>query len=203
MNLEKVIELGNQIKAPELKLFIFDMPVLVVFGIIVILIAIAASTHGITSHFAFLAAIFLALGGSIYHLVSTPLNYTEQVKEHLQELEEWKTETADPFIESLPNKTQELAYVKISPDSANTDFYHTDSNTKDTKRVRLTVAYTDTEGNLVTKTGWIEAKMTLDEKAKPYMDYKQLDKSLGNELSKGLYNAKIYLPKNFTFTEIK
>ena len=45
--------------------------------------------------------------------------------------------------------------------------------------------------------------MELTEEEKPYVEYQNVSKSLGNGVDKGMYNVKVHLPESYEFTDIK
>ncbi|WP_442637921.1 hypothetical protein [Rossellomorea marisflavi] len=118
----------------------------------------------------------------------------------LKKEKDWKDEIVSPYIESLPVEKREAVYIKIESELTSKGRYRYTSD-KTIERTPLTVTFK--ENGLTTKTNWMEAHMELADEDTPYVTYQYVPEKLGKGVSKGYYNLKVYLPKNYKFTDIK
>lgn len=122
-------------------------------------------------------------------------------------IEEWKRDVVQPYIDSLPVARREIVYIKIDPEISNNTYGDHflgigSIRTEEIQRTPLTISY-KFKGSIVTETKWYETSMQLSDSDKPYIEYQYLSDELGYGIKIGKYNTKIYLPENYTFTDIK
>jgi hypothetical protein len=192
MDINQVIELGQQAANIDYKIFVFPWWYYVV-SVILLLLFIAQNdeSFGIT-----LMIMFWFIGSIAYiELIN------DEIKD--KQINKWKTEVAYPYINSLPIEKKEIVFIKIDPelshDVKGNSFY---TYSTPVQLTPLAISYVD-DGGIVTITRWTETRMELTDKEKPYIEFQELKKDLGNGVDKGLYNVKVYLPRNYKFTDIK
>jgi hypothetical protein len=135
--------------------------------------------------------------GSIAYVVVV----NDEIKE--KQINKWKEEVAYPYINSLPIEEKEIVFIKIDPELSHDverSLFYTYSTP--VQLTPLVITYID-DGGAATITRWTETKMKLTDKEKPYIKFQELKKDLGNGVDKGLYNVRVYLPRNYKFTDIK
>ncbi|ALS22101.1 hypothetical protein [Paenibacillus naphthalenovorans] len=117
-------------------------------------------------------------------------------------IEKWKSEVAYPYISKLPEEKREVVYIKIDPELSHKKtggWLYTYST--EVQRTPLTISF---KGNGVeTYTNWYETHMELSHEQRPYVTFKRLERDLGHNVNKGLYDVKVYLPDSYQFIEIK
>lgn len=118
----------------------------------------------------------------------------------LKKKKNWEEKIVAPYIEALPTEKREAVYIKIDSELTN-KIQHRYTSDKTIERTPLTVTFK--ENGLTTQTNWMEAHMELADEETPYVTYQYVPKKLGKGISKGYYNLKVYLPKNYKFTDIK
>lgn len=116
---------------------------------------------------------------------------------------EWKNTHVVELFEQLPVEKSEVVYIKIDTAISNElrgGRYWIETDTK--KLTPLVVSFKSDEG-IETVTDWFSTKMVLTDEDRPYIEYKRLVKDLGNDVNAGVYDAVVYLPEDYTFTDIK
>lgn len=118
------------------------------------------------------------------------------------EVDDWKRTDVVELFDKLPTSRGEVVYLKLDPELAVSDDRL--GNVKDTIELTpLVISYKDDDGKVFTITEWVDAKMALSDSEDAYIEYKKLEKNLGNDVNAGVYDIVVYLPKDYKFTEIK
>lgn len=194
MDINHVIELGQQAANIDYKIFVFPWWWYVI-SIILLLIIIFMNMID-ESFILMIIAMFWFIGSIAYiGLVNAEIEN--------KQINKWKNEVAYPYINSLPVEKKEIIFIKIDPELSHDtkgNLFYTYSTP--VQLTPLAISYID-DGGVVTITRWVETKMELTDKEKPYIEFQELKKDLGNGIDKGLYNVKVYLPRNYKFTDIK
>jgi hypothetical protein len=216
MSIDQVIEMREKIVIPDLmsdlnssifqphRLGIVDL--LLIFSIVILIFIIIVS--------AFLSrSFYLCCGATIVLAVCLFffLKPNVQIDNHAKEIamEKYETEVvewrivANQYISSLPQEKREVVYIKIDPELGNNiRMWSSDASSAEIKRTPITASFKDGD-HIVTETQWFETTMELTDEEKPYIEYQRLINNLGYGINAGIYNAKIHLPKSYSFTEIK
>jgi hypothetical protein len=196
MDINQVIELGQQAANIDYKIFVFPWWWYLV-SVILLLLLIAQIALMDEESFIFSIIFMLWFLGSMAYVAF--INAEIETKQ----INKWKTEVAYPYINSLPIEKKEIVFIKIDPelshDTKGSLFY---TYSTPIQLTPLVISYID-DGGVVTITRWTETKMELTDKEKPYIEFQELKKDLGNGVDKGLYNVKVYLPRSYKFTDIK
>ncbi|MBP1308973.1 hypothetical protein JOD82_001993 [Paenibacillus sp. 1182] len=203
MNVYQVIETGQKIVPAEFNFF--PEPIFSIVLCIAIAILIALLISGEIELCYMVGPIMLLIG--FFLIFPTSLHdYHASTKQYDSDIEHWKKEIAMPYIHSLPVKKSEVIYIKIDPelgtDVMNIDPFYNLTNSKEVRRTPVVVSFKE-EGEVTTTTDWLTTSMELSDGEKPYIEYQRLDRDLGHDVNAGIYNAKIHLPKSYTFTDIK
>lgn len=198
---DRVVEAGK-IDMFSWSLDVFTMTWLIALLVFVVLIVLTCYVSSVTYVNSFVEVVhFVSLSFCAVFLFVYPMYVnTERVD---QAIEEWKVNDVDPLFEKLPLQKSEIVYVKIDPEISNElrgGLYWHATNTE--KLTPLVVSFKTKDG-VETLTNWFNTKMELTDEEKPYIEYKRLHKHLGNDIKSGIYEARIYLPKDYTFTDIK
>lgn len=203
MSVDAIIEAGNNIIKPEFSFFDIHWESPAIWIMLIVLSCLIVSFFFVGDVTTVIFGIFLCiclflLGNSLVDMGSS-----DKTKQYNDSIDKWKNEMVLPYIESLPKEKSEIVYIKIDPEMGNTVNYgHYYTYVKTKKLTPLTISYVD-EDTLVTETNWYETNMKLTDESKPYVEFQRLEKDLGHGIDKGIYNAVVYLPKSYTFTEIK
>ncbi|MFF2532333.1 hypothetical protein ACFVS2_25825 [Brevibacillus sp. NPDC058079] len=202
MDAIQVIELGKEIVIPEMSIFgmlQFLIVVLLAIFFFAVLIEFCLNLGKDTLIWIFLIS---GLCGISFFAVKTE-DYLKQMTAFNVDVEKWKNEIANPYIESLTSEKKEIVFIKIEAElGARASSYRYTSKTESVERTPVTVSFKD-GNNVVTRTEWYETTMELADDEVPYLEYKNLTVNLGHGIIPGIYNAKIHLPKSYRFTEIK
>ncbi|ADO59735.1 hypothetical protein [Paenibacillus polymyxa] len=203
MNLYQVIESGQKIVPAEPNLF--SEPLFYVSFCICCSILIALLINGEVELFVAAAFSMLFIGSCVLLLTYTNDGH-KNLKQYDSDIEHWKKEIAMPYIHSLPVKKSEVIYIKIDPelgtDVKNSDPFYNLTYSKEVRRTPVVVSFKE-GGEVTTTTDWVTTSMELSDGEKPFIEYQRLDSDLGHDVNAGIYNAKIHLPKSYTFTDIK
>lgn len=216
MNIDEVIRLGEE--AAKTESFVFrDLPVEIQYlyyalgaiSIVALIIGKFLKTNrdGNQSdryeriiHIAIGAP--LIIGFAVTGINVLELNHKESKKQE-RNIEKWKDEVAYPFIESIPAEKKELIFVKIDPEITTENVGRPKKKyTKEIQETPLSISYKD-DGEVVTVTDWMSTKMHLTTDKKPYVGFQVLEKDLGHGIDAGVYNFEVYLPDDYSFTDIK
>ena len=195
---DRVVEAGK-IDMFSWSLDVFTMTWLIALLFLVVSIVVMSYFNSVNTFVDVLH--FVSLSFCVVFLFVYPMFVnTERVN---QAIEEWKVNDVDPLFEKLPLQKSEIVYVKIDPEISNElrgGLYWHATNTE--KLTPLVVSFKTKDG-VETLTNWVTTTMELTDEEKPYIEYKRLHKHLGNDIKSGIYEARIYLPKDYTFTDIK
>ena len=208
LDINRVIELGQQIKKPELSIFseftLFNtvgLIVLVLFGLWLLINGLKEFEE---AHIVF-GIILLLIG--IFWFVFLGIASNEKENKLLEEeIAKWKSEVAFPYINSLEREEKEIVFIKIEPELSHETkgsmVFGTGTITSSTvEKTPISVSFKD--GGVVTRTDWVETRMELTEQSKPYIQFQRLTKHLGYGIKAGYYNPKVFLPESYEFKEIK
>ncbi|WPS85615.1 hypothetical protein SMD22_00720 (plasmid) [Brevibacillus halotolerans] len=107
-----------------------------------------------------------------------------------EELYKWE-KIVNPYIESLPFEKKEIVFIKIDTELESEVSGHSVwgigyTNSAVVERTPLTISFKDGE-NIITRT----------------IEYQGLKVDLGHGFEPGIYNAKVYLPQSYSFTNLK
>lgn len=119
------------------------------------------------------------------------------------DVENWKKTHVSDLFEQLPVEKSEVVYIKIDPEISNEFRGERYWISPDTKKLTPLVVSFKSEDGIETVTDWFSTKMVLTDEERPYIEYKRLVKDLGNDVNAGVYDAVVYLPEDYTFTDIK
>lgn len=203
MPVEQIIQLGEFASTPPFGEIFKNIPAwtfiflgLAGLSFVMVFICIIRNDDEVGAEFSMiLFLVFLCIG-----VCGLVLNHFDSVE---REVNDWKIEVAYPYITSQPVEKSEVINIKIDPELSHEvrgSLYFTHS--KEVRRTPIAVTFND-NGTLVTETQWVETEMGLTEEEKPYVEYQRLNQDIGNGLTAGYYNLKIYLPADYSFTEIK
>lgn len=197
MTKEQVINLGK--KALEVDIHVLGIMgmTMIFLGFVILFRLLITKREDLVFHFLFSSAV-IGFVGFILLMVG---NYQESQQKE-EQVNKWKKEVATPYVESLPVEKREVVFIKIEPElTAKTKGYYYYTRSKLVERTPLTVSFK--ENGLTTLTNWYETHMELTNEKKPYVTYQYVDSKLGKGFKAGFYNVKIYLPKDYKFTDIK
>lgn len=145
--------------------------------------------------------VFISIVGIICFLMITSM-YNDKIDTEVKNnmIESWKVDYAYPYINSLPKQKYTIIHIKPDPEiETRGNRYHVQSN----RLVAMYIMYKTTDGAVYDYTNWVRTDMSLTKEEKPYIEYQYLDTNLGYGVDHGIYNAKVYLPENYEFKEIK
>lgn len=204
MKIDDVIEKRDQIKK------IYEDRSKMKLTVIMILIFMVSTilTVAFSGSMTLINFMGITLGNIFLYLPSYLMFYVhleEKSKTNMNKgIDKWSIDYVKPFIESLDIKKNKVLYLKIEnqinaypvPDGISfVDYYTRDGLAPKTF---LTVAYED--NGFETLTDWFEVMNVLEEDEEPFMECNHLYESLGFGINEGLYNAVIYVPKNYKFS---
>lgn len=112
--------------------------------------------------------------------------------------ENWKKETAKPYINSLPIESKEIVKIKIDMNET-VERVHNEKYTQKMSVNRRSMSVSFVDNSLISLNGWYCVKVNLENGAKPYISYQKLSNKLGDGFESGYYNATIHLPKDYNF----
>lgn len=200
MAIEEVIRLGK-VASHDVDISMFALPSWAWWTLsILLVITIICLLGAIESSIMFTPVwVFIILCVIIYNGYQEDSIVNEKV-------DKWEVEVAKPYIESLPIERREIVFIKIDPelshDVKGSAFFGSGyTYSEEIQRTPLTISFK--ENGLTTLTNWYETQMELTEEEKPYVEYQNLPKGLGNGVDKGMYNVKVHLPESYEFTDIK
>lgn len=202
MNIQKVIELGKKANDTTDVLWL-SPPIWVLIMLIVSLVIVVASVIEFKkkkeiSDVKFFLMFFVGITLLCY-LGTLKVNTTDKVTP-------WRNHIAKTYIESLPIEKKEIVAIKIDTQykakkTSNT-YWATKYTRKSTmKKTPLLIAYND--NGVVTAKNVYEIHVELSDKEKPYIEFQRLNKNLGHQVDKGLYNVKVYIPKSYNNIKIQ
>lgn len=204
MDVTKVIESGKQLVDPGFRMFDFEGGIgyfldadlgWVLLGLFVLYLIIRKEfMSGILTlavMLSMIVIIFMSINASI-----------DNKNAYLKDEKKWREEVAMPYIESLPKEKREIVFIKIDPELARSSYGGRYSHAQTIELTPLTVSYVDND-TVVTRTEWYQTSMKLTDETNPFIEFQQLEQDLGHDVNKGVYNAVVYLPKSYKFTEIK
>lgn len=121
-------------------------------------------------------------------------------KDHL---EEWKTGYVAKLFDRLEVEKSEIMFMKV--EDSLVDEYRPLKYMVDVNRgslTDLTLSFND-GGRVVTLTDMFDVRVSLSDGDEPYLEYKHLEKDLGNGIDAGYYDAIVYVPEGYKFADIK
>lgn len=119
------------------------------------------------------------------------------------DVDKWKSEDVANLIKELPVEKHDVVYAKMDESfwGVDGDLYYS-KEVEDDEFVSMKLSI-NVDGRLVTMNESFDTRMTLEAGKEPYLEYKHLKKDLGNGIYEGFYDAVLYLPKDYKFTDIK
>lgn len=189
MTKEQVIKAGEKIVEGEIPSYFQSIYFFGFIGVVVLLV-IALIVYRIMFDLLFMPFAFVTLVALFLSMVFsfTSGDFHEPFMTYNKEVEEWKKEVVEPYIESLPTKERELTTVILDTAKFNGTTY--------TDQLPLIISYKE-NGKTVTTSGVYDIEERLEEGENPYLEYRRLNDELGHDVNPGSYNIKIVLPKNF------
>lgn len=204
MDIAKVIESGKQLVAPGFQMFdleggihsFLDMRLgWILLGLFVLFLIIRKDFMGgivtLAAMFSMVIILFMSINAAF-----------DKRDAYLNEEKKWKEEVAMPYIESLPKERREIVFIKIDPELGGKSERGRYSHPQNVELTPLTISYVDND-TVVTRTEWYKTYMKLTDETKPYIEFQRLEQDLGHDVNKGVYNAVVYMPKSYEFTDIK
>lgn len=204
MNLDKILELekealtsSNTLGMDDFQFSIFALVATIVLCIIAASIIVEIDNmKGFSAKKALnlksVVALIAVLTSLILITKSFILNPNDVGKEYLK----WKEEVAYPYIESLETekyKIKDLSLGETIKDTSELDFsMYTDSTLSDSI---VDVSYMNDEEETIKLKAKMKVIFDLKEGEESYIQFKNLDEDLGQQLKKGIYNAEIHLQK--------
>lgn len=198
MNVQEVIEAGKQIVEPSSHLL--DLPFGIHMSLITALVVLLLGLFLLSVWDGLLVIVLFAI--MVVNVFHNAHLDNEKRNAYDQSVDVWKSEQAMPYIESLQKEKREIVFIKIDPEMSSSirDGRYSYKQTK--QLTPLTVSYVE-DDSVVTKTDWYQTSMKLTNESSPYIEFQNLTEDLGHDVNKGVYNAVVYLPKSYKFTEIK
>lgn len=189
-NIDKVIEAGK-ITEPHYSLFQLEYLSILILAIVSILI-LNQFKKG-KRQLLLVSAVFLIFTTT---MISSSLNdYNASKITYAKEVAIWQDLDAKNYIKGLEKKTKEISYFKISKEQPpQSEFwYGSKSFIHNDILMFATITYNEDE----TISGWFLINEDLKPNEKPYIEYVELEKDLGNLIDKGFYNVIVHLPSDY------
>lgn len=208
LNINRVIELGQQIKKPELSIFseftlfhTVGLIVLVVIGLWVLIYGLKEFEES-----GIVYGVLLVLMAILWFVFLGIASAEKENKLLEEEIAEWKEDVALPYINSLEREQKEIVFIKIEPELSHETkgsmvFGSGTITSSPVEKTPISVSFKD--GGVITRTDWVETRMELTDQSKPYIQFQRLTKDLGHGIKAGYYNPKVFLPESYEFKEIK
>lgn len=202
MNVEKVIQLGkDMVEIGGVWDIWFYLGVIVSLGgIILVFVAFLLHQDSLEVKHKVLGLVGLLI--TVIGAITVCVTSQHSIDFKEEQTVKWKEEVAKPYISTLSIQSKEVVFIKINTEISQKmtgNHYYT---SKEVKRTPLTISFKEDDG-LTTLTNWYETKMVLTDKEEPYVEYQYVQKNLGHGYKQGYYNVKIFLPKDYKFTDIK
>lgn len=124
----------------------------------------------------------------------------KSIEQFEKALQQWEESYVLPYVKGLPEEKTDIIYVKVDPELRGRDT--STSFIGEAKRTPMIVGYKDAQA-METAKGMMETSFTLKDQEEPYITYKTIPVDLGHGYGSGIYNAKLYLPESYTFTDMK
>ena len=208
LNIEEVIRKGNEISPTVWEglshLTVTDYLFIVFFSFFITLFLSVMLITSIEPERNAVWILIVACSGIVSFLCITLMFSIFERDNYKKELiEQWKHEVAYPYIEQQPLQKSEVAFIKISNEIEYTYFGGGKRWMDKAYLTPMTISYKTENKELLTVTKWFDTSMSLTSETKPYVEYHHLKHDLPHDVKKGDYYPKIYLPEDYTFTEIK
>ncbi|WP_102273715.1 hypothetical protein [Cytobacillus massiliigabonensis] len=204
MSIKEVIDQGKEIKLDSLPWSTGYTPLAILLCIILIVSFIGISYSLWKSKVnIMLLSISIILFLTITGMTLKEIN-EEKKAVFTDQVNEWRSEVAQEYIETLPSSTKELEEVTIKSEMLNKytrnwwQIKYTDYGNEIINPAEISF---DEDNEAVTKEGMFEVVIDLENDEQSYMEYQYLTEDLGHGVNEGYYNIVIHVPEDFTFEE--
>ena len=114
---------------------------------------------------------------------------------------EWRSEDVAKFMDELPIERSEVVDMRMDDlfwGTYNEIQYLEDVDRQDFVKLKLSINVDD---RMVQISDRFDTRLTLDSGSVPYLEYKNVEKDLGNGVYAGYYDAVLYVPKDYKFKD--